>query len=70
MAHVGAVLQEMRRAAVAERVGGRPHRDAGGLGVAANEVLDALDRKPCAAVRQEEGPLAGVVDELGRESRR
>ena len=65
VAHVGAVLQEMRRAAVAERVGGHPHRDAGGLGVAANEVLDALDRKPCAAVRQEEGPLAGVVDELG-----
>lgn len=65
MTHVGAVLQEVGRAAVAQRVGGHPHRDPGGPGVAADEVLDALDRKPGAAVRQEERPLAGVVDELG-----
>jgi hypothetical protein len=65
VAHVGAVQQEMRRAAVPERVGSHPHRDPGGLRVGADEDLDALHGKPRAARRQEEGLLVGVVDELG-----
>ena len=65
VADVGAILQEVSRAAVAQRVGRHPQLDSRGLGVRADEVLDALCREPRPARRQEESALARVVDELG-----
>jgi hypothetical protein len=58
VAQVGAALQQVRRAAVAERVRGDADVDAGGLGVGADEVLDALGVEPCPPGRDEERALA------------